>query len=404
MGTWAILQYTGLTACMWLAWRTTPDEARLRAPTWLLLCGIAARLVLLPVDGYLSNDAERYLWDGRVALEGLDPYRTAPDDPRLATLRTQWPTPAEHAAYPTLYPPAALAVFSFAAAAGVDASVWVWKGLCAGAGLGTLFFVLAFLRRTGAQRHFALVALSPLLVLETGIGAHVDAFSTLGIAVALWATTRGEATVAGIALGCGALFKLLPALAVLPVAVAFGRPGAWRCIAGAGGAIGVGYGAALALGLRPAGSLWIFFERWRFGSPLFDALDRLSPSGFVLPVVLFLGGGAFAAALWSARRGSVVSGVQIALLAPLALSPVVFPWYLSALVPGLAAAPSVPMLAWISLHPLTYEVLNGFQASGRWDPADWPLVAIAGGVGIAAWHQDGRRWRLCKRRHSIHGT
>ncbi|WP_345708857.1 hypothetical protein [Kitasatospora paranensis] len=44
-----------------------------------------------------SDDAYRYVWDGRVQAAGISPYRYAPDDPALAGLR---------AGSPDLFPPA----------------------------------------------------------------------------------------------------------------------------------------------------------------------------------------------------------------------------------------------------------------------------------------------------------
>ena len=35
----------------------------------------------------VSGDINRYVWDGRVQAEGINPYRYAPDDPVLARLR-----------------------------------------------------------------------------------------------------------------------------------------------------------------------------------------------------------------------------------------------------------------------------------------------------------------------------
>ena len=63
--------------------------------------------------------------------------------------------------------------------------------------------------------------------------------------------------------------------------------------------------------------------------------------------------------------------------APLAVSPVVFPWYLTALVPVIALKPSAALLGWVSAAPLTYIVLNQWLSEGVWAPAQWPLWTIA---------------------------
>ena len=84
-------------------------------PSFLLLCGAVFRLTLLfrPVD--LSEDAWRYLWDGRVARAGISPWALAPDDPALAGVAPSLKERVAHRDIRTVYPPAAEAVFRAAA-------------------------------------------------------------------------------------------------------------------------------------------------------------------------------------------------------------------------------------------------------------------------------------------------
>ena len=374
---------------MLLAWRTHDTEQKGFALR-LMLVGTLARLMLFPVAPYTSNDFERYLWDGRVAIEGLDPYTVVPDDPLLADLRTVWATPPEHAAIPTLYPPAALASFSLAAWAGPMGAIWVWKGLCTLASILVLWLSARLLRSRNRSEHLALVALSPLLVFESGIGAHVDVFSTLCVVVTLLAADSRQWSKAGVAIGLGALFKLLPVILLVPM-LSWPRSisGTARAVGAAGLTLFAGYAAAFAIGLRPIGSSFYFFEHWRFGGVVFPLLDRL-PLAALLGTLLALLGIALLFSLKLARD-DYPRAVQIALAAPLALSPVLFPWYLSPLVPVLALAPSGLLLGWVSAVPLTYEVLDGFLSTGDWTPAGWPL----GGIGLAVaagsiWDRRGR--------------
>ena len=48
---------------------------------------ITARALMLLPQVPLSDDLYRYLWDGRVASSGFNPYRFAPAAPELAGLR-----------------------------------------------------------------------------------------------------------------------------------------------------------------------------------------------------------------------------------------------------------------------------------------------------------------------------
>ncbi|MBA4047390.1 MAG: hypothetical protein C0476_02475, partial [Sphingomonas sp.] len=69
-GTGYIAIHGVMSAAMLTAWaagRAVPMRV-------LVAAGIAARLILLAAPMLSSNDAERYLWDGAVALAGFDPY------------------------------------------------------------------------------------------------------------------------------------------------------------------------------------------------------------------------------------------------------------------------------------------------------------------------------------------
>lgn len=362
-----------MTAAMLHAWARGLDWR------WALAAGLAARVILLPLHPFTSNDIERYLWDGAVALQGLDPYRLPPDHPALAALRALWPTPPEHAAFPTLYPPGALALFALCALAGPEFAPWVWKTLVTLAGSATVLLLAGHLRATGQPQRLPLVALSPLLLLEAGVGGHLDALTALSLAGGLVAFQRGRPGLAGLALGAGAALKLLPLAALGPLLIAAAWPGRLRLLAGAGAVLAAAYGGALALGLAPIGALPVFFETWRNAAPLFILLERALPAPWLQLTLGAVALGLLAASALLARRRTSAA-VGLALAAPLAASPVAFPWYLCVFAPVVARAPSAALLAWMSLAPLTYEVLDGFKSAGVWAPADWPLWAILAGV------------------------
>jgi alpha-1,6-mannosyltransferase len=87
----------------------------LRAPSarravWLVLgVAVVMRLVVLAAPPFLSTDLYRYIWDGRVQLAGIDPYRYIPDDSALLSLRDEaiYPHVNRHEYARTIYPPMA---------------------------------------------------------------------------------------------------------------------------------------------------------------------------------------------------------------------------------------------------------------------------------------------------------
>lgn len=387
---------------------STPDHQQKQALLWVLIAGIVSRLLLIDTPAFTTHDVQRYLWDGAVAINGLDPYRVAPDSPLAQTLRSYWPTPEEHAAYPTLYPPLALALFAFSALAGKTGGIWCWKILVTAASLGSLLLGYRWLLRRGTPQHLPLLALSPLLLLETGVGAHVDAFSALAVIAALYAFETGRRGTAGFLIGLGALIKLLPLVLLLPFSIYLlrARQARQTCtlILGALSTVAIGYGVALLLHLRPVGSIGLLFQRWRFGSPLYAALEAnfsmQTAAALALICLLML----LAASAWHAWRAAtshvkdISTSVQLALAAPLLVSPVTFPWYLCAFLPALLMRPRFSTLIWVSAVPLSYEVLNAFDSTGVWAPATWPLwvigFSILLGLLVDVFRSSSRFWSL----------
>ena len=90
-----------------------------------------------------SDDAYRYVWDGRVQLAGIDPYRYVPLDPALAGLRDPQLFPPDEPpvinrpGVPTLYPPIAQLWFAFWALV----TPWAWDSL--GVQVGAALAVVA---------------------------------------------------------------------------------------------------------------------------------------------------------------------------------------------------------------------------------------------------------------------
>src|SRR5260370_38476078 len=58
-----------------------------RALVAVLAAAALMRLGVLLAPPYLSDDVNRYIWDGRVDAAGINPYRYIPVDPPLEALR-----------------------------------------------------------------------------------------------------------------------------------------------------------------------------------------------------------------------------------------------------------------------------------------------------------------------------
>ena len=100
-----------------LAWWVRRDLATVSLPAILLITA-AVQVCGLLVFPLTSDDIYRYVWDGRVQLAGIDPYRFVPLDPALTFLRDAQlfppggPPAINRPGVHTIYPPGAQAVFT----------------------------------------------------------------------------------------------------------------------------------------------------------------------------------------------------------------------------------------------------------------------------------------------------
>jgi hypothetical protein len=418
LGWYVIIQFTLLSLLMLIIWRLSQKSKRLKDFRALLIIAVLARLVLIGVEPYSSNDVDRYLFDGRIALAGFDPYRISHDAIALTELRNLWQPPAEHAKYTTLYPPLALALFSLAASTGVDNATLTWQLMLIVASLISLALAILILKKTNKLHHLPLIALSPILILESSMALHLDTFSTLAVLMVIYAWQQQRLILAGIAIGLGALIKILPLVLLLPLCLAsimlarikypdrserFKLPSllkskfilsltcAWQLAISAIIVVSIGYLAAFFLGLQPIGSISVFFQKWRFAAPLFSffetnlsTIELLSLGAllttFLITVISYLSINSGIVSNAGQRNNLLPSNLlvalQLALALPLLLSPVLFTWYLMPLVALIALKPSFYGLAWLLIMPLSYEVLNQFYCCQVWVPAQWPLFLL----------------------------
>jgi hypothetical protein len=306
-----------------------------------LVAAVTVRLIFLPFTPSLSNDVYRYIWDGRVQLAGLNPYRYAPADGRLDTVRYADRGRINHPRLRTVYPP--LAELGFAALAAAHGGILALKVLL---GLVDLLAAWAvwWLADTKRRRPaLVLYLLCPAVILQTWEAAHLEVAAVLLVVLAAGLLRRGRDGWAGAALGLAVAVKLTPLALVVPALVG-GRARPARFLAGLVPALLVPYLPYLLRG-GAFGSLFESGTTWLGGSLAYAAVRVVLPAGPARAVcaALFAGG-----ALWIAHRlrGRPETARAFAWTATLLVVclPVVHAWYwLTPLALGLAAGEALPV-------------------------------------------------------------
>ncbi len=222
---WLALAWCAAFAGLALAWRFRADV--FRRPATMLAWAVIFRVTLLPCVPDLSDDFYRYIWDGWLTSEGVNPFRHTPDDPALAVYARAFPferlnSKSLHSVYPPLTQAVAAVAGRAYAVWGLDAAFLVMKSLFVMLEIGGVAGLLAASRRvSGASGSrgwqpvslVALYAWNPLAILAIAGQGHSEAGLVLGIGVAAWAMSRGYAAASWIGLMLAALAKLTPLLA-----------------------------------------------------------------------------------------------------------------------------------------------------------------------------------------------
>jgi hypothetical protein len=380
---------------LWLAFVSRRLETAALPGRAILLGSLLLRLPLLLLPLTLSDDALRYLWDGKVALAGLNPYALPPAAPELIPFRDELWQRLPHTEVPTVYPPLSIALFSIASR--LPFQGWKlllgWKLLVTAADLGACALLLRLARQRGLpEGRIAWYAWNPLVLLEVSGMGHVDALGVAATVGAVLALTRGKEALSGMWAAAGALAKILP-VAALPM---WTRQSGFPLLGTAAVLIAAaGLPVIAATGGIPPGLL-TYGLSWEFNGPVYEPLWRLIDTAGLAPALarglealerrteiwyawdwiypylypqllakLLLAAGMAAAVLRSMRETDPIVGTGRLFGTLLLLSATVYPWYLLWVLPWAAL---LRQRAWL--------VLSGLILLSYLAPL-WPWVFLA---------------------------
>jgi alpha-1,6-mannosyltransferase len=371
----------------------------------MLVVGAAMRLGILLAPPYLSDDANRYVWDGRVEAAGINPYRYIPVDPHLAALRDDkiFPNVNRSTYAPTIYPPVAEYIF-FIATRVSESLTWM-KGTMVAFELVSVVLLLRLVALFRLPRERILIyAWHPLILWEFAGSGHIDAAMVTFVALALWARRREMAWLAGIALAAAALVKFLPAV-VFP---SLWRRWDWKMPAAAAATATIAYLPFLGVRSAVFGFLpgYAQEEGMKSGAGFFwwNLLKSVAPSLGDLGIVPYLTLATAAMtslAIYVVLRDKsvdhyIVWAMALAVAAMILLSPH-YPWYFAWIVPFLCFAPYPSVLYLTLAAPLLYFVPGGPDPQGArmtFEAAIYGPFAVLAAVEL--WHRraarPGARW------------
>lgn len=187
---------------------------------WVILgFAIAFRLFLVPTEpSVLSKDMYRYIWDGRVQVNDINPYLYPPAAEELQSLQDQRIFPhINRKDEPTIYPAGAQLFFRTVYLLAGN-HIAVHKGSMVFFDILALLALAALLRIYGFEPVRLIVyAWNPLVIFEIAYSGHLEGLTVFLIVAALYLYARRKTVLGTMVLALCTAVKLYPALLLAAV-------------------------------------------------------------------------------------------------------------------------------------------------------------------------------------------
>lgn len=328
------------------------------------------RLLLLPTELILENDIYRYLWDGHVWHQGVNPFQYAPADPATLPYRTEYWSKINFPDVPTIYPPTLQYIFYLTQWL-IPASVVGMKIVFVLFDLGTVLLLIRLLQTLSLPKEWVLIyAWSPLVIKEIANSGHADSISAFFLTATLLMTTNKKIVFSAVVMALFVLTKYFGVL-LLPL---FWRPWKWRGYAVFAGTILLMYAPFLSWDINLFEGFLTFSREWRFNSGLFmliedtlidlhlvgyfnaDAITRNVMFSVILCVVAWQSWKTF----FHYSNQQMIRSIFIIMGTLLLCSPVINVWYLVWFIPLLCIQPNRAWILFTALIFLSYTYYYEF--------------------------------------------
>ncbi|MDF1813105.1 MAG: glycosyltransferase family 39 protein [Verrucomicrobiales bacterium] len=415
MPTWAYVAVQGATGIALIATFLWAHRRSMKiSVSTIVLFAVAIRLIAAAGEPIHESDFYRYLWDGKMAKNKINPYLLEPgalylyeneidtefDDEttgvtwrgrnfseqeqqvleKMRALREENPAMfarISHQAVTTIYPPAAQWIFQFSASCFGDSIIGM-KAIFILFDLGAVALIILILGKLQHPQSGAILyAWNPLVIKEFSNSAHYDSAAIFFMLLAVWLALLPirhwkKLVLIAAALAIGTLTKYFAILLLPVILLHLQEKRTFRVLKSPSIWIGTGtFFAVLISGFYPyflwddAGVTEVFRglatyqEHWQYSPGLFALLERflnLLTSDSFAPAKKFAGLLLTACVLWIALFGKrdLCEKCFIAVAALFLLSPTAFPWYYCWV---LAFVPFQPRISWVVfslLLPLNY--------------------------------------------------
>ncbi len=404
-----------------VTWYLVPRSLSISSPTTLLVLmiafGLFMRIAMFGSVPVQEDDCYRYLWDGALSANGINPWLHSPlailegtaSSPAIIMLKSQAGSVVERINYGDLrsiYPAFAQAFFALAYAI-EPFSLEAWRAVLLALEAITLGLVLTLLSLLNRPLIWSsLYWWNPVVIKEIMNSAHMEPVLMVPLLAALVLAAKSRQV------GASVMAALAVATKVWPILV---LPSVWRSLFAqpvklvlaimlATAIIVVLYWPIVVTQLDRSSGFVAFSTQWERISASFLILcgvAQLVPQTLIEPESLARAMAATlvgAIVLWSNRKaiaepGEIAHRFLIAAAAMLLFSPVQLPWYFIWLAPLLCIFPNRGLLLMTLTFPLYYAF---FRMTALGVDEAW-LLALIWLMWLPVWSVLGYDWWTGKR-------
>ena len=299
----------------------------IRIPLFIILTGILFRLTLIPSNPATSEDAFRYLWEGKMNVYGYNPYTVAPDDPRLQRIYEEnLPVKANFLHLTSIYPPFAQMIFTAGYIISGDSTAGL-KFIFLLCEILTLIFLLRILIARGLHPWLVVMyAWLPLPLMEYFVNAHIDAAGIMFLVLFIYFLEKNKIICSAFAFSFAVLIKFLP-LMLLPVI--YRHFGLKKTIVMTGILSLISlllYLPFMGEGLSLFNHLLKYLERWEFNGSVYRVV-KLFSNGYVSRIIcniLFL----IAMGVITLKEKELLRSIFYVFIVYFVFTSTLYPWYL----------------------------------------------------------------------------
>jgi len=317
----------------------------------IIFFGVAYRITMFLLPPLQADDFLRYLFDGRLILNGINPYNAIPHSfPELSGELIP------KSDVKTIYPP--LAELLFVISVSLKNSLWLWKSGILLADLGCILVLHQLILAFERSPSLILIYLwNPLILKELINSAHLEAWSLLCVLVFLLFWKQKKHGKALLAIVAASLIKIVPVVLAIPWLLSLPQKQRFKFFI-VGMLIGI-CAFAVFYPYHPFNNLLLFFTSMHGVGIIYNALTFMfqtdtarilltSSGAFMLHILIFKNKNLY--------QNNIFLTLEL-LLATCLFSSMGFPWYLVYAVPLLIFYNINWFMTFAALSQLSYYSL-----------------------------------------------